>query len=191
MDKDCHCPLNSNLGYEGKVAMVSWVESAESYIFQTKEILMARHPTFVLRRFTCTKITICCQGHLSQERIVQISKRKLPLVWICRPFWCPGPRSQGCKSSSGQLQPYFPSCSQPGKSSIVFGRCCKLRWHFLEKDRNWNERAAARVTSHFGTVCIPIIPSSPNIVASLQEIQIFANKQIHIFWILPREHLLV
>ena len=105
----------NDLGYEGKVAMVSWVESAESYIFQTKEILMARHPTFVLRKLTCTKMTICCQGHLSQEKIMKISKKKLPLVWICRPFWCPGPRSQGCKSSSGQLQPYFPSCSQPGK----------------------------------------------------------------------------
>ena len=48
-NKDCRCPLNSNLGYEGKVAMVSWMEATESDIFRAEEILMARHTTLVLQ----------------------------------------------------------------------------------------------------------------------------------------------
>ena len=46
-DGDCRC-LFGNLSYESKVAMVSWVESAESDVFEAKEILVARHPTLVL-----------------------------------------------------------------------------------------------------------------------------------------------
>ena len=46
-DSDCRCPF-SHLCNEGKVAMVSWMESAESDIFKAKEILVARHPTLVL-----------------------------------------------------------------------------------------------------------------------------------------------
>ena len=38
----------SHLCYEGKVAVVSWVESTESDIFEAKEILMARYPALVL-----------------------------------------------------------------------------------------------------------------------------------------------
>ena len=46
-DSDCRC-LFIHLCNEGKVAVVSWMESTESDIFQAKEILVARHPTLVL-----------------------------------------------------------------------------------------------------------------------------------------------
>ena len=46
-NSDCRC-LISHLCNEGKVAVVSRMESAESDIFQAKEILVARHPTLVL-----------------------------------------------------------------------------------------------------------------------------------------------
>ena len=46
-DSDCRC-LFIHLCNEGKVAVVSRMESAESDIFQAKEILVARHPTLVL-----------------------------------------------------------------------------------------------------------------------------------------------
>ena len=39
----------NDLGYEGKVAMVSWMEATESDIFKAEEILMARHTTLVLQ----------------------------------------------------------------------------------------------------------------------------------------------
>ena len=40
----------NDLGYEGKVAMVSWMEATESDIFKAEEILMARHTTLVLQK---------------------------------------------------------------------------------------------------------------------------------------------
>ena len=126
-NKDCRCPLNSNLGYEGKVAMVSWVESAESYIFQTKEILMARHPTFVLRKLTCTKITICCQGHLSQERIMQVLKENYPWFGFVDHFDALVPDLKDASRPLASFNPTSHLVHSLEKSSIVFERCCKLR----------------------------------------------------------------
>ena len=40
----------NDLGYEGKVAMVSGMEATKSDIFKAEEILMARHTTLVLQK---------------------------------------------------------------------------------------------------------------------------------------------
>ena len=100
-----------------------------------------------------------------------------PLVWTCRPSWCPGPQSRGCKSSFGRPPPDFPSCSQPGKTYYqVLDLIGAIVWKgdILQKDWIWNNwtraaAAAGRVTSYFETVCIAIIhhPPPPQILLHL------------------------
>ena len=95
----------NDLGYEGKVAMVSWMEATESDIFKAEEILMARHTTLVLQK--------------KSDQHIRRWLWNLPLVWTCPPSWCPDPQSQGYKLFFGQNQHDHPSCSQPKEHSYL------------------------------------------------------------------------